>query len=65
MALSTQVYKDEAIALHQKGLSLRAVEKALTERHGSRVVSFLTIRNWVLEGNPPEPIEACSIQHVN
>lgn len=50
MALSTQAYKEEALDLHRQGLSLRGIEAEISRRNdGRRVVSYLTIRNWVLE----------------
>lgn len=62
MALSTQQYKQEAIALLETGLGPRAVERELTQKYGARVVAYPTIRNWLLEGK--EKPELCRIQQA-
>lgn len=47
MANATESYKTVAIALHKQGLSLREIERHLTQIHGKKVVDKSTVHLWV------------------
>lgn len=51
MALLTQQYREEAIALSLSGKTVRQIEKELAAKYGngSLVVRFTTIGNWLRE----------------
>lgn len=47
MAFTTQVYKEEAIALRHENHSFRAIAEMLATKYGAPVVSHMTISKWV------------------